>query len=226
MLFRSILHSHRGPGRRLHAWAEDEASYDAVEKCMSSPALDKIQELEVEFSYETAVPASFFSSSSPTLRVVQIGRCSISDATVHGLDFSMLKQLGLEFVEIKSERSFCDMIACCPVLDCLHMSACYGVKCLRINSPSVRRIGVHNASGGERIILEQLIIDNAPRLETLLHFDDSNLHLSVLYAPKLENLGFCTDSTNIVFDSDVEVTCIFFYIQVIHKICTILPNVG
>ena len=26
-----ILHSHRGPGRRLHAWANDEASYDAVE---------------------------------------------------------------------------------------------------------------------------------------------------------------------------------------------------
>ena len=37
-----ILHSHRGPGRRLHSWAEDEASYDAVEKCLSSPALDKI----------------------------------------------------------------------------------------------------------------------------------------------------------------------------------------
>ena len=103
------------------------------------------------------------------------------------------------------------------------MSACYGVKCLRINSPSVRRIGVHNASGGERIILEQLIVDNAPRLETLLHFDDSNdLQLSVLYAPKLENLGFCTTSTSIVFGSkDIEVICIFFctyklYIKFAH----------
>ena len=37
-----ILHSHRGPGRRLHAWANDEASYDAVEGCLSSPALDKL----------------------------------------------------------------------------------------------------------------------------------------------------------------------------------------
>jgi hypothetical protein len=36
-----ILHSHRGPGRRLHAWADDEASYDAVEQCLSSPALEK-----------------------------------------------------------------------------------------------------------------------------------------------------------------------------------------
>ena len=137
----------------------------------------------------------------------------------------MLKQLGLEFVEIKSERSFCDMIACCPVLDCLHMSACYGVKCLRINSPSVRRIGVHNASGGERIILEQLIIDNAPRLEILLHFDEymhRDLHVSVLFVPKVENLGFCSETTSIMFGSkDIELNLhIFLYIQVIHKIFT------
>jgi hypothetical protein len=218
-----ILDSHRGPGRRLHAWADDEASYDAVEKCLSSPALDKIQELEVDFDFETAVPASLFSSSSPTLRVVDIGRCSISDATVHGLQFPMLKQLGLRFVEIKSERSFYNMIACCPVLDCLHMFACYGVKCLRINSVSIRRIGVLNASGGDRIILDQLIIESAPSLETLLHFDDlTDLHVSVLIVPKLENLGFCTKSTSIVFGSnDIKVTCIFFctyklYIKFAH----------
>jgi len=215
-----ILHSHRGPGLRLHAWADDEASYDAVEECLSSPALDKIQELEVDFDFETAVPASFFSSSSPTLRVLQIGRCSISDATVHGLQFPMLKQLGLDIVDIKSERSFCDMIACCPVLDCLHMSTCYGVKCLRINSPSLRRIGVRNHSVADNLILDQLIIENAPRLETLLNLQHefTDLHISVLCAPKLQNLGFFISSTNIVFGSnDVEVT---LYIQVIRKICT------
>jgi hypothetical protein len=208
----------------LHAWADDEASYDAVEECLSSPALDKIQELEVDFDFETAVPASFFSSSSPTLRVLQIGRCSISDATVHGLQFPMLKQLGLDIVDIKSERSFCDMIACCPVLDCLHMSTCYGVKCLRINSPSLRRIGVRNHSVADNLILDQLIIENAPRLETLLNLQHefTDLHISVLCAPKLQNLGFFISSTNIVFGSnDVEVTCIFFctyklYIKFAH----------
>ena len=149
-----------------------------MEECLSSPALDKIQELEVDFDFETVVPASLFSRSSPTLRVVDIGSCSISDATVHGLYFPMLKQLGLRFVEIKSERSFYNMIACCPVLDCLHMFACYGVKCLWINSLSIRRIGVLNASGGDRIILDQLIIESAPSLETLLHFDDlTDLHV-------------------------------------------------
>jgi hypothetical protein len=225
-----ILHSHRGPGRRLHAWADDEESYDVVEQCLSSPALDKIQELEVEFDFEKAVPASFFSSSSPTLRVLQIGRCSISDATIHGLQFPMLKQLGLDIVDIKSERSFCDMIACCPVLDCLHMSTCYGVKSLRINSPSLRRIGVRNHSVADNLILDQLIIENAPRLESLLNlrYEFTDLHVSVLCAPKLQNLGFFISSTNIVFGSnDVEVTCIFFlYIQVIHKICILVYMFG
>ena len=191
-----------------------------MEQCLSSPALDKIQELEVDFDFETAVPASFFSSSSPTLRVVDIGRCIISDAAVHGLQFPMLKQLGLRFVEIKSERSFYNMIACCPVLDCLHMFGTTGVNCLRINSLSVRRIGVRHAS-----VVDQLIIESAPGLETLLHFDEYthyDLHVSVISAPKLENLGSCIESTNIVFGSnDVEVTSIFFctyklYIKFAH----------
>ena len=94
------------------------------------------------------------------------------------------------------------------------MFACYGVKCLRINSLSIRRICVLNASRGDRIILDQLIIESAPRLETLLHFDEytyHDLHVSVLSAPKLENLGFCSETTRFVFGSkDIEVTCIFF----------------
>ena len=112
------------------------------------------------------------------------------------------------------------MIACCPVLDCLHMSTCYGVKCFRINSPSLRRIGVRNHSVADNLILDQLIIENAPRQETLLNLQHEfiDLHISVLCAPKLQNLGFFISSTNIVFGSnDVEVT---LYIQVIHKICT------
>jgi hypothetical protein len=59
----------------------------------------------------------------------------------------------------------------------------------------------------------------------LLHFDEytyHDLHVSVLSAPKLENLGFCSETTSIVFGSkDIEVNLhIFLYIQVIHKICT------
>ena len=69
-----------------------------------------------------------------------------------------------------------------------------------------------------------LIIENAPRLETLLNLqhDFTDLHVSVLCAPKLQNLGIFMSSTNIVFGSnDVEVTCIFFctyklYIKFAH----------
>ena len=96
-----------------------------------------------------------------------------------------------------------------------------GVNCLQINSLSVRRIGVRVAS-----VVDQLIIENAPCLETLLHFDEydthHDLHVSMLSAPKLQNLGFCIETTSIVFGSkDIEVNLhIFLYIQVIHKICT------
>ena len=95
-----------------------------------------------------------------------------------------------------------------------------GVNCLRINSLSVRRIGVCQAS-----VVDQLIIESAPRLETLLHFDEytyHDLHVSVLSAPKLENLSFYSETTSIMFGSkDIEVNLhIFFDIQDIHKICT------
>jgi hypothetical protein len=213
-----ILDSHRGPGRRLHAWANNNEEYDFVEECLSSPALDKLQELEVYFDFERVVPASFFSSSSPTLRVVDIESCRISDATVHGLHFPMLKLLGLSSVEIMSNSSFNNLLEACPVLDCLHMSGTTGVNCLRINSPSVRRIGVRRAS-----VVDQLIIESAPRLETLLHFDEHthyDLHVSVISAPKLENLGFCKETTSIVFGSkDIEVINlhIFLYIKLYIK---------
>ena len=105
--------------------------------------------------------------------------------TVHGLHFLVLKLLGLSSVEIMSDSSFNNLLACCPVLDWLHMFGTTGVNCLRINSLSVRRIGVCHAS-----VVDQLIIESAPHLETLLHFDEytyHDLHVSVLFAPKLEN---------------------------------------
>ena len=122
----------------------------------------------------------------------------------------MLKQLGLTFVEIMSDNSFYNMIAGCPVLDCLMIYGCYGVNCLWINSLSVRRICVCHAS-----VVDQLIIESTPRLETLLHFDEytyHDLHVSVLSAPKLENLGFCSETTHFVFGSkDIEVNLHIFF---------------
>jgi hypothetical protein len=57
----------------------------------------------------------------------------------------------------------------------------------------------------------------------LLHFDEythHDLHVSMLSAPKLQNLVFCIETTSIVFGSKEVNLHIFLYIQVIHKICT------
>jgi hypothetical protein len=87
----------------------------------------------------------------------------------------------------------------------LMIYCCHGASCLRINSLCLRRIGVTNALI-HVLQLEELIIEKAPCLETLLVLNDSKyLHVSVLFAPKLETLGSTT--SRLVFGSkDTRVT--------------------
>jgi hypothetical protein len=200
---RSILSSHKGPGRRFRTSYLSEAE---VEACLQSPALDNLQELELSFDYfrlRKTMPASVFRFSS-TLLVVDIGKCSLSDADVQGLHFPLLKKLGLSFVEI-SECSLQNMIAGCPALECLMMYCCDGVSCLRINSLCLRRIGV-TKSWKHVLQLEELIIEKAPCLTLLVLNDSKDLHVSVLFAPNLETL--CCTTSGLVFGSkDTQVMC-------------------
>ncbi|XP_044423360.1 uncharacterized protein [Triticum aestivum] len=104
------------------------------------------------------------------------------------LFFPKLNKLGLENVTI-SESSLQTMIDGCPALECLLIRRCSGFRCVRINSISLRGIGVE-AYRGELIILEEVIIENAPCLERLLLFGSAeSRHISVISAPKLETLG-------------------------------------
>jgi hypothetical protein len=195
----------------------------AVEACLQSPALDNLQDLQLDlgsFKFggqldhfgqlrKKPVPASFFRFSS-TLVSFQIGHCRLSDVTVQELQFPLLKHLGLRSVEI-SECSLHNMIGGCPALECLMVYCCHGASCLRINSLCLRRIAVTHTRTRRGLVLQELIIENAPRLETLLLLNDIQvLHVSILFAPKLETLG-CTTSRVVFGSKDIQVTAAWVY---------------
>ncbi|KAM0915492.1 hypothetical protein ACQ4PT_010807 [Festuca glaucescens] len=80
------------------------------------------------------------------------------------------------------------------------------VYVVRVNPVSIRSIGVR----AENYLIDELkfgelIIENAPCLEKLLHLDlRSVLHVSVIFAPKLETLRCHSDtSTKVSFGSTV-----------------------
>jgi hypothetical protein len=173
-----------------------------VEACLLSPALDSLKELELTSWRGHPIPASVF-RFSPTLCVAHIGHCSLPDDTLQGVHFPLLKQLELLHSTI-SEGSLNRMIADCPSLECLLILCCRGARCLRINSLVITSIGVNNYSPYEPM-LEQIIIESAPCLETLLHLHEhQGLRVSVLSAPKLETIG-CTNATGLVLGGSAEI---------------------
>ncbi|KAM0906794.1 hypothetical protein ACQ4PT_016513 [Festuca glaucescens] len=124
-----------------------------VEAWLRSPALDNLQEFHFRYNPEcqpfkinwqppppVPPPPSTF-RFSPTLRVASIGRCRIPDSTAQALRFPQLKQLALQRVSI-SELSLHSLIANCPILECLLIRYSMGFSCFRINSLSLRSIGV------------------------------------------------------------------------------------
>jgi hypothetical protein len=201
--------AHPGPGRRFCApssFLRDRAA--AVDGWLRSPALDNLQELEFWFRpyyrpqpLQQPPPSSTFRFSA-TLRVATIGNCSLPDSTVQGLHFPLLKQLGLELVSI-SECSLHTMLAGCPALECLLINHGFGFRRLTINSLTLRSLCVKNYRMGNDQ-LKELIVENAPRLQSLLHHDfDYGLHVSVVSAPKLEILGHLSDGGYISKQDDL-----------------------
>ncbi|KAI4987159.1 F-box/FBD/LRR-repeat protein At3g26920-like [Hordeum vulgare subsp. vulgare] len=191
-----IISSHQGPCRRLciHADLLDAPS-TTVDSLLRSDALGNLQELEFS-CFEQPPPASIFRFSL-TLRVVTIGCCNLPDSTVQGIHFPLLKQLGLEFVCI-SECSLHSLIAGCPTLESLLIHRSFGFLCIRINSLSLRSVGLDSyaVSRNNKVPLQlhELIIDNAPCLERLLLLhQETGLDISVIEAPKLETIGFLSD---------------------------------
>ncbi|XP_037474279.1 putative F-box/FBD/LRR-repeat protein At3g49480 [Triticum dicoccoides] len=221
-----ILSSHHGPGRRLCLPAPyllyQAKAADGSVGSLGSPALDNLQELELyvaPFASRSAQLPSSLSASifrfTSTLRVLTISQYSLRDYMVETLRFPQLKKLALVEVII-SQYALHIILASCPVLESLLLDYTFGTRCLRINSPTIRSIGI-------RCGTMELVIEHASLLQRLLNLDTyTQMQISVISAPKLETLGCIPElysDSKIVFGSTV--------IQglSIHSLTTVVPNV-
>uniref|UniRef100_A0ACD5TF79 Uncharacterized protein n=1 Tax=Avena sativa TaxID=4498 RepID=A0ACD5TF79_AVESA len=191
----AILAAHQGSGRRLCLPARHlECRADAVDAWLRSDALGNLQDLEFYFygakhcapdlvlKKLAPPPASIFRCSS-TLRAATISNCYLVDGTVQTLRFPHLRKLALVNVRI-SEVSLQNIISeACPRLECLLLSTISRIRFLRINSPTLRSIGIRSS-------LQELVIEDAPLLERLLYLEVyMKMQILVISAPKLETLG-------------------------------------
>ncbi|CAD6217646.1 unnamed protein product [Miscanthus lutarioriparius] len=167
---------------------------------LESPALDRLQELEFHYGRPHSSnlaplpppPASVHRFSS-TLRAVSFRGCGFTDGyNASGLHFPVLKQLSLADVRF-SESSLRALLSACPVLQSLLLKGSIGLSRVQIASPTLRSIGVRSNHG--RVILRQVIIEDAPCLERLLCFDYLGITISVISAPKLLVLGPLSDQS-------------------------------
>ncbi|KAM3261395.1 hypothetical protein ACQJBY_052198 [Aegilops geniculata] len=188
-----VLSAHPGPGRRFCLTTNSSMTTPTIDHWFRSAALDNLQELEFAGRGLTCpVPASIFRFAH-TLRVANIRHCTLQAAAVQRLRFPQLKQLGLECVHV-SEPSLHRLIAGCPALEFLLILRSSGFHSLRINSLSLRKLCIRT-SGSTQPQFGELIIENAPRLGSLIH-----LHkiwrigdLSVYTALKVDALDFLAD---------------------------------
>ncbi|XBI02409.1 hypothetical protein VPH35_130961 [Triticum aestivum] len=131
----------------------------------------------------------------PKLRILSI-KCTCyvthfpSTTTLAGdLHFPELKKLTLKGVVV-SEGFLHGLLAGCTVLESLELSGLEGARGVRINSSTLRRLGVSSGSGWTDVLLREVIVEDAPLLEKLfLCGRNYGLSVRVLCALKLDFLG-------------------------------------
>jgi hypothetical protein len=198
-----ILSSHPGPGRRFcvcrHHLRQSRAAASVDARVAPVPRALWTDSRSSSTPCSSSRRRRCSGSRAASALSPSIGCCSLPDESISwsGLRFPLLKHLGLEDVTI-SERSVQSLIDGCPAMESLLIHACFGFRRVRIiNSLTVRSIGVLDQTSyaeSDLVRLQELVIDNAPRLERLVRNDVENgLHVSVVAAPKLQAIGFLSD---------------------------------
>ncbi|KAM0849668.1 hypothetical protein ACQ4PT_053580 [Festuca glaucescens] len=154
-----ILADHQAPCRRLSlTWYDYKSDFvsQLLNRWLQSPALNGLSEFDLwqkrkrrdeerrELPREEdlyALPPSVL-RFSPTLRILSIKctGCMIHFPSVGDLHFLIFKQLTLKGV-VSSEGVLHDVLAGCFVLESLVLSELDGVRGVRINSSTLRRLG-------------------------------------------------------------------------------------
>jgi hypothetical protein len=193
-----VLSSHTGPARRFSVSHGDGCVLD-VGYLLRSPALNKLQELQLDLVFE--VPESALHRFSSTLRVATFSTCIFKDAkNASALHLPLLKQLSLLNIVI-SESYLHALLAACPVLQSLLLRCDADLPRVQIVSPSLISIGVH--SGWTKFNkVHQLVILDAPYLERLLLFGGNKMDVLVISAPRLYILGKLHNNNFPRFHSD------------------------
>ncbi|EMS46156.1 hypothetical protein TRIUR3_05428 [Triticum urartu] len=157
---------HQGPVRRLRIESIGDPDLGAW---LRSPALDKLQEIDIDAPrYSDPLPLTTL-RFAPGLRVARFVSCSLPGALdvvdAPAFSFPRLNQLALVSIYMR-ERALHGLLAGCPVLEGLLLEGCGGIDRLRINSPTLRSVAVC-----DRYYTKGIVVENAPRLERLIGAD-------------------------------------------------------
>jgi hypothetical protein len=200
-LISKILSEHPGPARRFSFSLCISDCSDKIQGWLNSQALNNLQELELTY-YRLfddreklyPLPLSVY-RFAPTLRLAKFQGCHFADliATL-SLKFPCLKQLTMETVTI-SEDALQSFFSGCPAFESLELKKNFGIGRLCISSQSLKSLGFSSGWRNEGVLLQELVIEDAPCLERLLPLDPEHgpATIRIISAPKLKILGVLSE---------------------------------
>ncbi|XP_047056084.1 putative F-box/FBD/LRR-repeat protein At5g44950 [Lolium rigidum] len=204
-LIHKIISEHPGPARRFSLRLFTTDCYHKIVGWIRSRALDNLQELELSYTYRDSsdakkkmymwqLPSAVF-RFAPTLRVAKFHNCIFPNFIVQlALKFPRLKQLTLHRVTI-SEDALQSLLSGCTLLESLELEDNLGIGRLCISSQTLKSLGLSADSRNKGVLLQELVVEDAPSLERLLPLDPKYgpTTIRIISAPKLKILGILSE---------------------------------